>query len=248
MLSRQVPQERRIRRSISHLRLSAGRVRLFYLIGPIVVLFPFVTLLFFWVATLENAAINIAIPAILLLLVSLVECVALPAFKTAGVSPDLQSETGGVTPWRLCDPGFSHWGVWRADLGRIPPEVENFRDRALVKEYIQKLLDDWTRRSPGGGRAIRIFGELTRSRGPFDDDPSGCKVYQITLEGDDGARRTGWLRLGPGWVEFQLARNRRGHDWGREISYRSETIGSATAALRPASVQLDPMWDRWVDG
>ncbi len=242
MSSRQAPHERRIRQSISHLRLAAGRI------GPIVVLFPLVAQLFLWVGTHNHAAINIAIPATMLLLVTLVLCVVLTAFKTAGAPADLESETGGVTPWRLCDPGFSQWGVWRADLRRIPPEVENFRDRAVVKKFIQKLLDDWTRGSPSDGRAIRIFGEITRSRGPFDDDPPGCKLYQITLQGDDGVRRTGWLRLGPGWVEFQLVRKGPRPEWHREIAHQSEKVGLATAALRPASVQIDPMWDRWVDG
>jgi len=42
------------------------------------------------------------------------------------------------TPWRLCDPGLSHWGVWPADLGRLPPEMAGFGDQPQVEKYIHK--------------------------------------------------------------------------------------------------------------
>ncbi len=162
--------------------------------------------------------------------------------------PNQPSDSVGTTPWRLCDPALSHWGLWRADLGPLPPEVEGFRNRAVVKKYIQKLLDDWALRSARGGRAIRIFGELTRSRGPFEDDSPGSKVYRITLKDDDKTRRTGWLRLGTGWVEFQVERSRREPGWYREITYQTESAGPPLTADRRVSSPLDPMWDRWLDG
>jgi hypothetical protein len=244
----QVPDLRRIRRSIFHLLRLAGRLGPFYFVAPIMVLFPFLALVFGEIWTLENGPMIIAILAAVPVITFLLLSVALATFKGADLPADLQFENLGVTPWRLCDPGFSHWGIWRADLGRLPPEVENFRDRTIVKQYIQKLLDDWTRRSPWGGRTIRIFGEITRSRGPFEDDPPGCKLYQITLQDEDEERRTGWLRLGPGWVEFQLVRIGPDPGWNREVSHRAETAGIAGAALRPASFKHDPMFDRWLDG
>jgi hypothetical protein len=52
-----------------------------------------------------------------------------------------------------------------------------------------------------------------------------------------------------------LVRNRRDEPRYREFSYESQTIsyepqtvGLARTAIRPASIQRDPMWDRWLDG
>ncbi len=153
-----------------------------------------------------------------------------------------------TTPWRLCDPTLSHWGLWRADLPRLPDDLESAHGRPLVKKYIQKLMDDWSRRSARGGSAIRIFGELSRTRGPFGGDRPGGKVYLITLLDASEVRRTGWLRLGPDWVEFQLVPDRRERNLHRGVFYETEMSSSAIPALPARSFQFDPMWDRWLDG
>jgi hypothetical protein len=161
---------------------------------------------------------------------------------------DLTSDLRFTTPWRLCDPTSSHWGLWRADLPFLPHELESAHGRALVKKYIQKLMDDWSRTSARGGSAIRIFGELSRTRGPFGDDRPGCKVYRITLLDASEVRRTGWLRLGPNWVEFQLVPGRGERELSRGVSYETEMNGPASTTPPTGSLRSHPMWDHWLDG
>jgi hypothetical protein len=109
-----------------------------------------------------------------------------------------------VTPWRLCDPTFSHWGTWRADLGRLPPEIDGFTDRKRVDQFIRKLLSDWWWKSAPGGAVVAISKPVDPLCSPFSDGPKGWKVYRIRLEDERERRSTGWLRFGAGWVEFQV--------------------------------------------
>lgn len=166
------------------------------------------------------------------------------------------------TPWRLVDPRLSHWGVWRADIGRLPVEIGTFRyDHRQVKAYIRKLLDDWSFRSARGGGVVEISRPVAPILSPFGDGPKGWRVYRITL--DDGtARRTGWLRLGAGRVEFQLQPNpdeRRllepiedgpilGRGERRLADVMQELLEEEQALRRDPFVdQHHPMWDRWID-
>jgi len=180
-------------------------------------------------------------------------------------------EPSHPTPWRLCDPGLSHWGVWRADLGQLPLEIAAFGDQSQVETYIHKLLDDWSFRSARGGRVVRISKPVSPKVSPFGDGPRGWKVYRITLE-DSVQRRTGWLRFGAGWMEFQLQRNeaerttifelfpdvqlsleskRRLADLNlkglEEPRVQSEPIAEPAAIRNPFLTEHHPMWDRWLD-
>src|SRR5262249_20166022 len=119
--------------------------------------------------------------------------------------------------------------------------------RTLVKNYIQKLLDDWTRGTPRDFRAVQIFGEVTRFRGPFDDDPPGCRLYLITLEDHAKRRRTGWLRLGSGWVDSQLVRQNGAKRLPREIKNETDLVKASRAVRASGSARLSPMWDHWLD-
>ncbi len=124
----------------------------------------------------------------------------------------------GPTPWRLVDPDLSHWGVWRAELGSRAIEVQGRGDRKLVKRFIQKIMDDWSRRSSRGGRVIRIFGELSRLGELFDDDLRSFKIYRLTLQDHLGVRRSGYFWLGEDWAEFLLVPGRHDRDWRKGSS------------------------------
>ncbi len=174
------------------------------------------------------------------------------------------------TPWRLVDPRLSHWGVWRAELGRLPVGVAGFRDDRQVKAYIHKLLDDWSFRSARGGYPVKISRPVSPWLSPFGDGPKGWKVYRVTLE-DEVMRRTGWLRLGAGWAEFQLQPDPterrllelldddplalkgepRLADVMREIldedKAASQPVAEPAPRRDPYLGQHHPMWDRWID-
>jgi hypothetical protein len=62
------------------------------------------------------------------------------------------------TPWRLVDPHLSHWGVWRAELGRLPDEIAECKNKRQVDVFIHKLLQDWStnRRHPMWDRWIDV--------------------------------------------------------------------------------------------
>jgi hypothetical protein len=175
------------------------------------------------------------------------------------------------TPWRLVDPTLSHWGVWRAELRRMPVEINRFRaNHRQVQEYIQKLLGDWSWKSARGGGVVHISRPVAPASSPFGDGPKGWKAYRVTL--DDGlVRRTGWLRLGAGWAEFQLQRNaadwlisdalgevapprgrgeRLAHDMRKALEENVQIARRATAPVvrhDPLPGHQHPMWDRWID-
>jgi hypothetical protein len=213
-------------------------------------------------------AIAMSVPAGFLLMLWLA-LRASAAFKPLDNSPP---HSPSPTPWRLIDPSLSHWGVWRADLGRLAIETAGPRaNHRQIKAYIRTLLDDWSRRSARGGRVVEISRPVTPLRSPFGEGPNGWKVYRIAL--DDGLlRRTGWLRFGRGWVEFQLQR----HPSERELlkappRYRRSSLDIETRLVRidreilegedaaegpgveipvtrnPFLNRDHPMWDRWID-
>jgi len=191
--------------------------------------------------------------------------------ETSRLGRDPFDEPSRPTAWRLCDPRLSHWGVWRADLGQLPPQIAGFGDHRQVERYIHKLLEDWSQKSARGGRVVRISKPVSPKLSPFGDGPRGWKVYRIALE-DSELRRTGWLRFGAGWAEFQLERNETERTTFQELFAdaeislkgdvrladldlkslegdleRSEAIAEAAANRNPAMGQDHPMWDRWLD-
>jgi hypothetical protein len=156
-------------------------------------------------------------------------------------------------------------------LGRLPPEIAGFGDQRQVETYIHKLLDDWSLKSARGGRVVRISKPVSPKLSPFGDGPRGWKVYRITLE-DSVLRRTGWLRFGAGWVEFQLQRNEAERTTilelfaDAQLSLDGETrladlylksleepTEHSTPIAEPAAIrdpflsQHHPMWDLWLD-
>jgi hypothetical protein len=212
-------------------------------------------------------AIAMSVPAGCLLLVWL----ALRASAALEPVDDAFPQPTPKTPWRLVDPEFSHWGVWRADLGRLPAEVAEFRNGRRVKAYIHELLRDWSFRSARGGEVVRISRGVSRALNSLGDCPAGRNAYTITLD-DGDLRRTGLLRFGPACVEFQLERNaaeptahlelfgdpqlpQKGEptrvDVIREILEsdvaESERAAGPTALQDPFLSHHHPMWDRWID-
>jgi hypothetical protein len=115
------------------------------------------------------------------------------------VSPPL-TRFDPPTPWRLADAELSRWCVWRADLGRFPPEIEGPGRPKHIESFICRLLYDWPGRSFTRGSIVRISGAISPAKSPFGDGPDAWKVYRITLEDDFKRPATGWLRLGEGWV------------------------------------------------
>jgi hypothetical protein len=183
---------------------------------------------------------------------------------------DPSTEERRPIPWRLLDRSSFHWEVWRADLGRLPPEVEGFRNHREVKAYIRKLVRDWSQKSARSGRVVRISRPISPALSPFQDGFLRGKLYRVTL--DDGyQRQTGCMRIGANWVEFHiepseseratgLAFSSSAHVWSightrvtdsiRRVFQRrpdpSDPIAESTVIPDPASAH-HPMWDRWLD-
>ncbi len=161
------------------------------------------------------------------------------------------------TPWRQVDAEFSDWGVWRANLGSLACKIQRFHDPNLERKYILRIMNDWTRRSPRGGRVIRIYGalvptldlfvELSRGR-RLVDVPRRYKVYRLMLEDHLGVRRFGFLWLGDDWAEFKLIRSRNDREPDREIVRAPRALDPAYNRRVPYAPKADPMWDRWLDG
>jgi hypothetical protein len=152
------------------------------------------------------------------------------------------------TPWRLCDPQFSHWGVWRAELGRFPAAIDGFRKRKEVERSIRMLLFDWNGKSARGVAVVRISKADSPAMSPIGDDPKGCMVYQITLVDDFERRTTGWMRFGDGCVEFQLCRA-PGDVVAAQLLSHTPAKRHAVSSLPDGPLSdLDPLWDRWLDG
>jgi hypothetical protein len=240
-----VPGQRRIRQSGFDQLHSAGRAGLYYSLVPGALAFAFIAYLCCGIVAIYNGANVVVVLATMPVITSLLLAFAYAASAGDHVAPDALSDCGDTTPWRLSD-GYSDWGLWRAEIGKLPAGVDDSSNRELVRKYIYKLLNDWTRRSHGGGRAVRIF-EITRFHGPFDDDPPGCRVYVITLEDHDEKRRVGWLRLGHGWVDFQLVPNGRAQRIARQIVRKTDSVRTSRAVFAPGSARVDPMWDHWLD-
>jgi hypothetical protein len=244
----EVPGPRTSRSSLSRGVRAAGHAVFWYLFAPLAIALTFVAWLVF---ALHGMSLGLDFRVVLATMPFVVSFVLIAAAAASKQSnPDSDAEAGAfgpdrpVTPWRLCDPQLSHWGVWRADLGRFPPEIDGFRNRRAVEEFIRKVLLDRTRTSARGNAPVRRIKAMPLETSPFGYVPNGWKVYRVFLEDGD----SGWFRFGAGWVEFQLSRNPtdpmlRGHI--PENVLKANAAGPAPLRL---SIDPEPMWDRWLDG
>jgi hypothetical protein len=246
-----------------------SRICLRWVMVPLLTLLVLASIGFVVAASIQAAryAIAVSVPGGFLLML----WVALRARAAFKPLDNLPLEPPSRIPWRLVDKRLSHWGVWRADVGRLPVEVGGYGGDRQAKAYIYKLLDDWSFRSARGGRVVRISGPVAPALSAFGDGPKGWKVYRVTL--DDGElRRTGWLRFGTGWVEFQLSRHSAEPTTPLELGYGSpfrlksepgpddilrqileedttdsEPVAEPAGPRNPFLSQHHPMWDRWID-
>jgi hypothetical protein len=238
-------------RSLLRAMRAAGQSIFWYLCAPLAIAVAFVGWLVF---ALHGMSIGVDFRAILATMPFVVVLVMLAASAaSARSSSDAEVEAasrgfgpeGPVTRWRLCDPQLSHWGVWRADLGRFPPEIDGFRSRRAVKEFIRKVLLDRTRTSARGNGLLQRVKAMPSELSPFGDGPKGWKVYRVFLEDGD----TGWFRFGAGWVEFQLSRKPTDAVLLLGDSSREVLKGNSRRPTHPRlSSDPEPMWDRWLDG
>ena len=148
------------------------------------------------------------------------------------------------TPWRLCDPEFSHWGLWRADLGRFPPAIDGFRHRPRVKAFIRTALADWSSRTARGGGVVRAVKEVPPVLSGFGDGPKGWKVFIVAFEHGG----SGWFRFGAAGWSFNSVREPSDvvlTDFLPENAVRAKV---APAPEPESSWHPEPLWDRWLDG
>jgi hypothetical protein len=160
------------------------------------------------------------------------------------VDADAFNPPVAAMPWRLCDPELSHWGVWRADTGRFPPEIDGFKDSRRVAEFIREALVHWRQKSARGGSVIQRVQSVPSELGPFGSSAEGWKVCRVTF--DDGS--DGWFRFGAGWVEFQLSQTPSDVLLSHPISEKL-VVGKAEDSVDDERrSDPDPVWDRWLDG
>lgn len=64
------------------------------------------------------------------------------AFELA--EDDRFTRSAPAVSWRLLDPVLSTFGLWRAEVAAHPSEIDGFRNRKMVNEYVRRLVRDWS--------------------------------------------------------------------------------------------------------
>jgi hypothetical protein len=155
-------------------------------------------------------------------------------------------------PWRLHDPMLSTFGLWRAEVRSHPLGLDEFEDRKQVGRYAASLLRDWSLRAGYPfyhSRVLRVSKADPKEGSPFGTRPESGTVFRVILDAGTW-RYPGWIRFGDRFVEFQLERDVRqsaipAESCEPEASQKAKAPEFGLAVVRP---EMQPLWDRWLDG